>query len=138
MKNIPSSIATATSAMRPFVCKTELSMPRSVSMYSSPREIGDIRRGDEVYLRSCVEATPLRQLAWQQFRDKIGTVGPFIVQSLARGRAVLSVSGGETSLELPLQLLTRDRPVALHRTAFVPSLRGFSFGSESNRVSCVR
>lgn len=113
-------------------------MPGSGSLYSSPREIGDIRRGDEVYLKSCVEATPLRQLAWQQFRDQIGTVGPFSVHSLARGRALLSVPGGETSLELPLQTLTRDRPIASTPTAFVPSLCGFSFGSESKRVAGAR
>ena len=112
-------------------------MPSSVSVHSSPREIGDIRRGDEVYLRSCVEATPLRQLDWQQFRDHLGTGGPFIVQSLARDRALLSVSGGQTSLELPLHTLTRDRPVASHPTAFVPSLAGFSFGSESKREACA-
>ena len=112
-------------------------MPGNVSTHLSPREIGDIRRGDEVYVRSPVDATPLRKLAWEQFREQLGSVGPFIVQRLVDGTALLSVSGGETSLELPLHTLTRDRPIASHPTPWVPSLVGFSFGPESKRVACA-
>jgi hypothetical protein len=47
-------------------------MHNSASINSSTREIGDIRRGDEVDLNPAVQASPPCQLAWQQLRERIG------------------------------------------------------------------
>ena len=110
-------------------------MTGSTQLHTSPRDFGDIRCGDDVYLKAPVEATPLRQLAWQHFRDQIGSVGPFIVQRISCNRALLCVSGSTITLELPLQTLTRERPLASSPQARIPSLTGFSFGPESKRVA---
>lgn len=69
-----------------------------------------MRRGDAVYLRSYVEATPLRQLAGQQFRDQIGTVSAHLSYR-ALQVATLKIGFEPREGETLYQIELSERPI---------------------------
>jgi len=80
------------------------------------REPGEIAIGDEVYLNLSGECTPLRRLALLALDVSIGGTGPFIVDALSKGQAVLHKAGEEAPFNVSASSLTRERPLSPSHT----------------------
>ncbi len=91
------------------------------SLTSSPRrDPSEIAVGDEVYLNHLGDFTPLRRLALLALDVSCGGAGPFIVDGLSNGQAVLHRAGNDAPFNVAASSLTRERPLSpSHNQPFV-------------------
>ena len=67
--------------------------------------------GDEAYLRRDAVAGSMQVLSVLALRDNLGSWGPFAVREIRGIDAIVSLAGNGTLARVPLQKLTRDRPL---------------------------
>jgi hypothetical protein len=79
---------------------------------TSRRQPGDIAVGDEVYLNHHGDFTHLRRLALVALDASIGGAGPFVVDDLSGGQAILLRAGEKAPFTVSTSSLTRERPLS--------------------------